>query len=248
MKEIKVGCCGFPVGKKKYYETFDIVEVNSTFYQLPTKETAKGWLCGAPQTFIFSIKAWQLITHLSTSPTYRKVKGKIDSPEMYGFFKNNRYVFNAWERTLEIAEILKAKVIVFQCPPNFVAEEGNIKNVKTFFKKISKDVKDIHLGIEFRNISWTDNIVKSLCEECNVIHIVDPLHSKPFFRQEIRYYRLHGSYDNKGKINYRYKYSDEDLKKVISLCDGKINYVLLNNVYMYDDALRLKEYISKKGL
>jgi len=247
MKEIKVGCCGFPVGRKKYYTNFDVVEINSTFYQIPSKEIAERWFREAPQqNFNFCIKAWQLITHLSTSPTYRRVREKINSPEMYGFFKNNKYVFNAWERTLEIAEILRAKVIVFQCPPNFTCENSNIKNLRQFFKKISKDAKGIYLGIEFRDTSWKESIVEQLCAELNLIHVVDPLHSKSFSLQEMRYYRLHGSYDSSGKINYRHKYSDEELEKVISLCTGEINYILFNNVYMYDDALKLKKYILQQ--
>jgi len=31
-EEIKIGCCGFPVGKERYYKEFDVVELQSTFY------------------------------------------------------------------------------------------------------------------------------------------------------------------------------------------------------------------------
>jgi len=41
MNEIKVGCCGFPKGKKKYFEQFKLVEIQQTFYKPPITGTAK---------------------------------------------------------------------------------------------------------------------------------------------------------------------------------------------------------------
>ena len=32
--DTKVGCCGFPVVRGRYYETFGVVELQQTFYQL----------------------------------------------------------------------------------------------------------------------------------------------------------------------------------------------------------------------
>ena len=38
--EIKVGCCGFPVSREKYYKNFDVVGIQQTFYQPPQEKTA----------------------------------------------------------------------------------------------------------------------------------------------------------------------------------------------------------------
>ena len=35
MNRIKVGCCGFPRGKKKYFQQFKLVEIQQTFYKPP---------------------------------------------------------------------------------------------------------------------------------------------------------------------------------------------------------------------
>jgi uncharacterized protein YecE (DUF72 family) len=60
---IKVGCCGFPTSMKKYFQSFNLVELNSTFYRYPYMETVEGWRKKAPKSFDFSVKAHQEITH-----------------------------------------------------------------------------------------------------------------------------------------------------------------------------------------
>jgi uncharacterized protein YecE (DUF72 family) len=69
MNGLKVGCCGFPRGRKEYFRQFRLVEVQQTFYKMPDLETAIKWRQEAPTDFEFTLKAWQLITHPPTSPT-----------------------------------------------------------------------------------------------------------------------------------------------------------------------------------
>jgi len=61
---VKVGCCGFPRGMKDYFSQFKLVEVQQTFYKMPKLDTALRWRQQAPPDFEFSLKSWQLITHL----------------------------------------------------------------------------------------------------------------------------------------------------------------------------------------
>ena len=70
---VRVGCCGFPVSRPRYFKSFGVVEVESGFYQPPKPSTAERWRSEAPEGFQFMVKAWQLITHPPTSPTYRKL-------------------------------------------------------------------------------------------------------------------------------------------------------------------------------
>jgi uncharacterized protein YecE (DUF72 family) len=59
----------YPAGMKpadflSYYATrFDIVEVDSTFYRIPTLSTVKGWYAKTPSGFSFAAKVPQVITH-----------------------------------------------------------------------------------------------------------------------------------------------------------------------------------------
>lgn len=118
---IKLGCCGFPVARKRYYRQFKAVEIQKTFYQPPKPETAQRWREEAPEDFEFTLKAWQLITHPPQSPTYRRAKVEIPQSkrENYGYFRPTDEVFGAREKTRRIAQALKAKLIIFQCPASF---------------------------------------------------------------------------------------------------------------------------------
>jgi uncharacterized protein YecE (DUF72 family) len=73
--------------------------------------TAEKWRLYAPNDFEFTIKAWQMITHEPTSPTYRKANLRIDTREMgqYGFFRPTDKVFEAWDVTNEIRKAVSAQ-------------------------------------------------------------------------------------------------------------------------------------------
>ncbi len=232
---IKVGCCGFPVKKEKYFEKFNLVEVQETFYQLPKIERVKKWKNLAPKDFEFTIKSWQIITHPFSSPTYKKLKEKIGKKENYGFFKNTKEVFEAFERTIEIANILNAKIILFQCPNSFRQEKINIENIKNFFKKVK--TKKFIFALELRG-NWDKTTIKGLCQKLNLIHCVDPFKQKPLFGK-INYFRLHG----KPNYNLKYKYTKKDLKEILKFCNKKENYVFFNNISMFEDALEFKNLI-----
>ncbi len=47
-----------------YASHFDTVEVDSTFYRIPSEQTVKNWHAQTPEGFLFSIKFPQLITHI----------------------------------------------------------------------------------------------------------------------------------------------------------------------------------------
>ena len=62
---IKVGTCGFAIRRPGYYRTFPVVEIQQSFYKLPRVTTGERWRAGAPPGFEFTMKAWQLITHMA---------------------------------------------------------------------------------------------------------------------------------------------------------------------------------------
>jgi uncharacterized protein YecE (DUF72 family) len=235
---VKVGCCGFPINKKKYFKKFSLVELQSTFYEIPAKiETVKKWREEAPKDFEFTLKAFQVITHDSKSPTYKRLKRKFGDPENYGFFKHTKEVFEAWEMTREVAKALNSRIIVFQCPASFKPEKENIENFRNFFKKIKG--KNFIFVWEPRG-NWPENLIKGLCKELNLINCVDPFKQKPLFGK-INYFRLHG----KPNYNLRYKYTNEDLKELLKFCDKKENYVLFNNLNMFEDAQKFQKLCQK---
>ncbi len=241
-KFYRIGCCGYPVAKKKYYENFDCVELNTTFYQLPKKETAEKWRKEANNNFEFIIKAFQLITHPPTSLTYKRLKEKIKNKENYGFFKPTDEVFSAFERTYQISKILNCDKILFQTPVSFKPNKENLLNLRKFFSTIKKDYpKNLNYILEVRGKEWTDEIIKEICEEFNLIHCTDPLKRKPVFGK-FNYFRLHGEYKNE-KIIYYHNYTVEELKTIKKACDKELNYVMFNNSNMFLDALKFKDLV-----
>ena len=47
-----------------YAETFKTVEINNTFYRMPTAKLVEGWASEVPEGFTFALKAPQRITHI----------------------------------------------------------------------------------------------------------------------------------------------------------------------------------------
>jgi len=245
---VKVGCCGFPTSMKKYFMMFKLVEVQKTFYEPPKTETLIKWRENAPEDFEFSVKAWQVLTHPPSSPTWRKIKMLLKKKENYGFLKPTDENFKAWEKTLEACKALKAKICVIQTPPSFNCTQENINNIEKFFKAVK--FNNIKVAWEPRG-DWVNNLdkVKMLCEKLNLIHIVDPLKRDAALIGETQYFRLHGLHSKK-EVNYDYKYSIEDLRKlhhkIKALKKLNVNevYVLFNNLTMDEDAKNFMKIAS----
>jgi uncharacterized protein YecE (DUF72 family) len=118
---IKVGLCGFTIGAREYFETFPVLEVQQTFYEPPAPRTLVRWREQAGDGFEFTIKAWQLITHRSTSNTYRRLKTPLTDAEraQCGAFQTTPVVMKAWKTTLACARLLHATASSFNVRPAF---------------------------------------------------------------------------------------------------------------------------------
>lgn len=236
--KIRVGCCGFPVSKSEYFSTFPVVEIQQTFYQPPEIKTARKWKAEAPGDFEFLIKAWQIITHNRTSPTYKRLKKGPGNPKNYGSFKNTRETREAWETTAEFAETLGATGILFQCPPSFSPTTENISNLREFFINIKPG--GFSLLVELRG-EWQTKQIESICSQLGLIPALDPF-SREIPKSDIGYFRLHG------KGGYRYVYTEEDLAQLVRICSGfTTGYCLFNNISMFSDARRFLELLKRSS-
>ena len=213
------------------------MELQQTFYQLPTLKTAEKWREEAPSDFEFTLKAWQLITHEPKSPTYRRLKLGWPAEKLArcGSFKGTEEVVWAWEQTQEIAAALRAKYLVFQCPPSFHPSPENRKNLKTFFEKVKRE--NLRFVWEPRG-SWQAEEIRDLCGELNLIHAVDPFKDEPQ-SGKVRYFRLHGI------TGYRHRFSGEDLEVLQRKCRG-MTYCLFNNAEMWTDALAFQDRVQER--
>jgi uncharacterized protein YecE (DUF72 family) len=214
------------------------VEIQKTFYQPPRLRTALRWRRDAPPGFRFTLKAWQLITHEPSSPTYRRLAHPLsrEMAQRLGSFRPSREVQDAWQSTRQIAEALEASVVVFQCPTAFTPTEEHVRNLSNFFSSLERG--NFRLAWEPRGF-WPPDLILELCRRLDLIHCVDPFRDKCLSMGEI-YFRLHGI------GGYRYHYGDSDLEKLLSLCTGREGFVMFNNMTMKEDALRFNACLQSQ--
>lgn len=238
-KSLKVGSCGFRSSRESYYGLLPAVEVQHTFYQPPQVSTLERWRAEAPEDFEFAVKAWQLITHQSSSPTYRRLKRELteEEKEGAGSFRPTAIVREAWEVTKACAEALKAKAVLFQCPASFQPTKANVANMRKFFSKVERG------GMKFcwePRGGWPREVVKGLCEELDLWHVVDPFSDRTVTPARC-YFRLHG------RKGWRYVYEDAELEELSTMLpEGAESYVFFNNIRMLEDAVRFKA-ITESG-
>jgi uncharacterized protein YecE (DUF72 family) len=251
LKKVVVGCCGFPVARGKYYSLFKVVELQNTFYELPSIEWAEAVRREAPGDFEFTVKAWQVITHPHTSPTWKKMKRKPSgSPENYGYLKPSRENISAFEKTLAVSRALGARIVILQTPSSMPDNEETIKNVDSFFENAKSLVKNEVIGWEIRGPLLSRGELYRVLEKHDVVQVVDLFRARNPFKGSIKllYTRLHGI--GPGEVNYSYNYTDEDLEKLYNMLveeDYVEAYVMFNNVRMLNNALRFKEIVVEKG-
>jgi len=220
---IKIGCCGYPVGRKKYQETLRLVEINRTFYKIPKISTVIKWREEAPADFEFTVKAHQDISH--------KYKLKLEDAS------------KAFEAMKPICRNLAAKILLIQTPASF--KPDRLEDAEEFFKNIKRE--ELIVVWETRGPSWengeTRERLREILESLDVPHVTDPFRSLPVYSGSVAYLRLHGS----GLRMYYYQYSDEELSElhrtVKSLESGEREvYVLFNNLSMFEDASRFLSF------
>lgn len=126
-----------------YASRFPTVEINNTFYRLPRQNVLLDWAAQVPDTFTFSIKASQRITH------YARLKADAAS---------------ALEFLLKNTDVLGAKLgpILFQLPPNLKLD---VERLRHFLALLPAERR---FSIEFRNDSWFINEVFDLLRQNDV--------------------------------------------------------------------------------
>jgi len=237
---VRVGTCGFREAQQRIFRDLDLVEVQKTFYQPPKLETARRWRERAGPGFDFAVKAWQPITHRSSSPTYRRLKEPLDEAQLgeCGDFRWNATTRMAWQRTQDIADALAAEAVVLQTPKAFGPDAENLVRLRRFLERA--DRRGRYLVFEPRGPAWSRDLVAELAEELGLVHGVDPFLGDTA-TPDRPYYRLHG----RPAYNYRYQYTDPELDWLLRLAEhSDRSRVLFNNDAMGSDARRLKRRLN----
>ncbi len=119
-----------------YSKSFSFVEINSTFYSIPSQTTVESWFQKTPINFIFSAKLLRAFTH----DTFYQ---SIDSTYLETFFI----------RLQPLKE--KLRVIVIQFPRSFTPSD----KTKKYLNNLVEEIKSFYSGIiaiELRNLLWLE--------------------------------------------------------------------------------------------
>lgn len=204
-----------------YSKAFDFVEVNSTFYEMPSLKLAESWRKLVPPNFEFAVRCNKALTH-----KYR--------------FQLIPEAFKVLKRMITICKTLEAQILHLQTPPNFQLTKNNLELMRNFFS--SSDLQGVRVALEIRSNKRPLNpaLVKTM-QDYNMIHCVDlSKDEEPAYKSDILYSRLFG----KGPHNI-YQPTDEELRKIdrkASKGDHKTVAISFHFIRMYKDAARFKIY------
>jgi uncharacterized protein YecE (DUF72 family) len=127
-----------------YASQFPTVEINNTFYRLPTENAVRGWFEQAPPGFIYAVKGSRFVTQM------KKLNIEKTSLDLI------------LDRMAPLKDHLGP--ILWQLPPNFGI---NIERLERFLKMLPKRFTHV---MEFRHPSWMERKVFELLDHYKVAH------------------------------------------------------------------------------
>jgi uncharacterized protein YecE (DUF72 family) len=233
-----------PAERLRFYaQNFPIVEVDSTYYGLPSERNAALWVERTPADFTFDLKAYALFTHHPTQVRSlpKDVREALDAKARQ---KANVYYRDLppalrddmWQRfasaLLPLDSAGKLGVVLFQFPPWFMpggASTDYILEVK------EERLPQYTVAVEFRNNRWlsemncqrtlrflSDHRIPFVCvdEPQGFPSSVPPLAEATAPDALVRFHgRNRGMWERKGitaSERFRYLYSQDELKEWVS--------------------------------
>jgi len=152
-----------------YSRHFDTVELNNTFYRLPTENGLTTWRESTPKGFCFSAKGSRFITHM------KKLKDPESAVEKY------------FDRVCQLGS--KLGPVVFQLPPWW---EADADRLQAFLDVLPKRRR---YAFELRNPTWHTPEILRMLHRRNVafcIFEIAGFHSGFDITANFTYVRLHG--------------------------------------------------------
>jgi uncharacterized protein YecE (DUF72 family) len=227
-----------------YSRYFDVVEVNSSFYAIPSTETTTAWAARTPAAFVFNVKAYALLTghHVDASRLGTTLKAMLPAAlrkKTAGRITNDQFGPDA--RAWALAELRKALrplraagklgYVLFQLAPWVKFSDETL----TSLAALPRALPDTIIGVEFRNRSWfgtrTDDTLRFLRDHRLTFVSIDGPRSRltvpslPALTTPTAVFRLHGRNfagylkQVQGKSptvaeKYDYLYSERELEEI----------------------------------
>jgi uncharacterized protein YecE (DUF72 family) len=152
--------CKTPEQRLRYYaQQFPMVEVDSSYYAMPTPQVARNWAERTPADFVFNVKAFRLFTGHQTQPTvlHRDIQQALGPavPRML-FYQDLPLEIRdeLWRRFIEALAPLRAagklRAVHFQFAPWLLRNRESIAHVEHCVEKMAGHL----LAAEFRHGTW----------------------------------------------------------------------------------------------
>ena len=268
MSRVRVGTSGwsYPTGagtwngvfypKKKagfdelrfYAEHFDTVEVNSSFYRVPSIDATRSWARRTPEGFEFSLKLYQKFTHPKMfKQAYVKGVGAGDAGAgalLDVLSKPNESDLDDFRRGIDpLASSGKMGALLAQFPPSFKSDGPS----REYLAWLLHAFADYAVAVELRHATWSDAMGDTLAllnaSGAALVQI-----DEPKFRLSIRqnqlpnirgfyYMRLHGRNaaqwwtHDKAEDRYNYLYSAEEVSEFVETLDAA--RAIVRKAYLY---------------
>lgn len=216
-----------------YRHRFDTVEINNSFYRLPTDTMFDAWKKRTPPHFRFALKGSRFLTHMK----------KLKDPE-----QGIREYFSGANRLGK-----KLGSIVFQLPPFW---KKNPERLAAFLKALPPKSGSLRhrYAFEFRNATWHDPDILEILRSHNAAFCIFDLggfQSPVEVTADFVYVRLHGP----SKTKYQGRYSLAALRRWAERIEewragNKDVFVYFDNDqkgYAPMDAARLRELVGVKN-
>jgi uncharacterized protein YecE (DUF72 family) len=149
-----------PAKRLRYYaRQFPLVEVDATYYALPSEQTSTAWADRTPAGFTFNVKAFSLFTQhptrVSALPSdLRAAAQQAGKDPVYLRQVDPAVADQAWDRFLEALEPLrqagKLGAILLQFPQWFPISRAS----KEYILSCARRVAPRQVCVEFRNRTW----------------------------------------------------------------------------------------------
>lgn len=131
-----------------YVRHFPTVEINATFYRLPTLPMVRGWRERSPDGFVFAVKGSRYLTHI------RRLRDTSKGLRKY------------FSRIKPLGD--RMGPILWQLPPSFARNDENEKRLGRFLDKLPREYRH---AVEFRHPSWMTARIMELLRARNVANV-----------------------------------------------------------------------------
>jgi uncharacterized protein YecE (DUF72 family) len=242
MSEVRIGCSGwnyshwreliYPKGLPakawlEYYATlFDTVEINNTFYRLPTVSAVRGWVERSPRGFLFAVKMSRYITHI------KRLTGLEQGIPLF------------YSRIAPLTSSPKLGPVLWQLPPTFERND----------ERLASALEVLPSGrhcLEFRHPSWYVQETYDLLRSHGVALVIPDSPKYPFRQLEVTadwtFVRFH--HGTRGRNG---NYSEREIREWAERiggwrAEGLDVHAYYNNDwegYAVKNGLRLKELLG----